>query len=282
MKKNSFGALCERYLEVLADGEVRPSTLRRYWIHYRNIERHIGGVAVKKISYGVLEDLKLELTLAPKTVYDTFDFIKAFLRWCVKREVIQELPNFPKLSKKMGMRDILDKEVQIRVIEEVGLLYEHEPRAVLGVELLATYPKIRPGELRQVRECDLDLVDGWLTIPNPKESNNPKKVKLIPAHQRRLSLIVTGDQDKYLMSFRNGHRFGRDYLYNAWRKACLSLSVTGVPLYPGTKHTSATHMAKNFPYRMVKEATGVSSAAFERYININQADVVGLYESAAP
>ncbi len=282
MNKRGFDRLCERYLEVLADGEVRPSTLRRYNNHYVNIEKYLGNVTVRKIDYGMLEDMKVAMPHAPKTIYDAFDFLKAFMRWCVARGYMKELPVFPRISKRMGMRAILDKGTQREVVKEVYRIYEHEPRAALGIELLATYPKIRPGELRQVRECDLDLIDGWLTVPCPKEQGHPKKVKLINEHVERLSSITTGNPTAYLLSFKNGHRFGRDYIYNAWRKACLSLNITGVPLYPGTKHTSATHLAKNFPDRMVREATGVSSAAFERYININQADVVSLYESAAP
>ena len=38
-----------------------------------------------------------------------------------------------------------------------------------GIKLLATYIKIRPGEMRNIRERDINLESGFIHIPHPKE-----------------------------------------------------------------------------------------------------------------
>lgn len=277
-----FARLCERYFEVLEDRGVRGSTLRRYRAHYANLENFLGNTPVTEISYGVLEDIKVDTNLKPKTTYDMFGFLKSFMRWCVDRGYLTKLCKFPQCKKKMGMRKILDKVSQAEVVRTAYRLFSHEPMVGLGIELLATYPKIRPGELRQVRLQDLDLVSGWLTVPRPKEQDDPKRVKLIDKHVDALREVTNGNHKQYLLSFKAGRRFGRDYLKNAWEKTCDALGIEGVSLYPGTKHTTATDLAKRFPNKMVKEAAGITSRAMERYIQIDEVDVVSLYESAAP
>lgn len=280
---SGFDVLCDKFLTITGSNGVRSSTLRRYNIHYRNLERHLENMPVSDITYSVLEDMKLAMSdHKPKTVYDAFGFLKSFLNWCVKRDDIplEKLPTFPELSKRMGMRKVLDKDTQRMVVSKVKEI-STEPRAYIGILLLATYPKIRPGELRQVTDDDIDLAAGYIRIPQPKEQNEPKLVKLTEKHTEMLRRETSGYSPRYLLSYSDGRPLGRDYLKNLWARACRSLGIEGVPLYPGTKHTSATDLAKKFPYKLVKEAAGISSKAMERYINITEDDVVVLYESAS-
>ncbi len=79
-----------------------------------------------------------------------------------------------------------------------------------------------------------------------------------------------------------GQRFGRDYLYHVWRRACAALGIQGVPLYPGTKHTTASDLARKFPERLVKQTTGHMSKAFQRYLVLGEENCVSLYEEASP
>ncbi len=162
--------------------DLGPHGYRRYLYHYKTCADALGEMPVTHINYAVLEDLNFELSarLAPKTVYDTFGFSRTFLTWCLEREELKNLPRFPKLSKKMGMRKILDKSTQTKVLEKVYEMYWTKvPRARVGIELLCTYPKIRPGELRQVQKKHIDLKNATLTIPTPKKQDDPKVVKLL-------------------------------------------------------------------------------------------------------
>ena len=286
-----FSVLGEKFLAV-KKLDLRPEGYRRYKYHFRTCSGELKGIPVTQIDYGVLEDLKCTLLarLAPKTVYDTFGFLKAFLAWCLDRGEIDSTPRYPKLSKKMGMRKILDKPTQAKVVNKVYEMYwGHAPRACLGIEMLCTYPKIRPNELRQAQEKHIDLKSGVLVIPEPKEGVDPKTIQLLPEHVDLIKSLPRGFPEMYFLRYdypvkgrRVGQRFGRDYLYHVWRKACVTLDLKGVPLYPGTKHTTISDWARRYSTARIQQAAGVISKAIERYTVLGEEDCVSLYKEARP
>ena len=286
-----FQVLGEKFLAV-KKLDLRPEGYRRYRYHYLTCAEDLGNVPVTQINYGVLEDLKIKLLgrLAPKTVNDTFGFLKTFLSWCVDRGEINHLPRFPKLSKKMGKRKILDKPTQAAVVEKVYEMYwNHAPRACIGIELLCTYPKIRPAELRQVQEKHIDLKNLTITIPSPKEDVDPKDVDILQEHAELIRSLPRGFPEMYFLRYdypvkgrRVGDRFGRDYLYHVWRRACEALGVKGVPLYPGTKHTTISDWARKYSEARIQQAAGVLSDAIRRYTVLGREDCVSLYKEARP
>lgn len=290
-KPQSVLKQAERFLEI-RKADLRPEGYRRYVYHYKTLSNHLGDVSITRINYSVLEDLKYDLLkrYAPKTVYDTFGFLKTLLGWCVEREELKELPRFPKLSKKMGMRKIFDKHTQATVLNKVYEMYwKRAPRACIGIELLCTYPKIRPAELRQVQEKHLDLRSGTITIPDPKEQDDPKTIRLLEKHVRLIQSLPRGFPEMYFLRYdypvkgrKVGQRFGRDYLYHVWRKTCETLGLEGVPLYPGTKHTTMSDWGRKFPEALIHEASGVISNAMRRYLVLGQEDCITLYEDALP
>jgi len=277
----TFSNLAGRYLDIM-EGELRPNTIRRYRTLYRILDKHLGKQKVTQLNFSLLEDTKYELSdYAPKTVHDLFTFLKQFLNWCVDREVLKGVPKIPKTSRTTQRRKVLDKDTQHRVIQKAKYLYKDRPMVGFGLELLATYPKIRPNELRQVTEKDIK--DGILRLRITKNTEGGTGVRLLPEHQLRLEELKTGDPDRYLMSFPNGKQFGRDYLSLAWSKCCRELGVEGVPLYPGTKHTTVTDLLKRHPTSMVASAAGITVQVLEsNYKNIGEEDVVHLYRESMP
>ena len=200
---SGFEKLGEKFLAIKRF-DLRPEGYRRYLYHYKTCADALGKTSVRHIDYTVLEDLKFELLarLAPKTVYDTFGFLRTFLVWCLERRELKQLPRFPKLSKKMGMRKILDKATQTKVLEKVYELYwKSVPRACVGIEFLCTYPKIRPGELRQVQEKHIDLKNATLTIPRPKERDDPKGVMLLQKHVELVRSLPAGLPELYFLRY---------------------------------------------------------------------------------
>jgi len=277
----TFSSLCGKYLDII-EGDLRPNTIRRYRTLYGMLDKRLGKLKVTQLSYGILEDTKYELSdYAPKTVHDCLTFLKQFLNWCVDREVIKGVPKMPKTSRTTQRRKVLDKDSQYRVIQKAKREYKDRPMVGLGLELLATYPKIRPNELRQVKEGDIK--DGILRLRATKNTEGGTGVRLLPEHQLRLEELKTGDPDRYLLSFPNGKQFGRDYLSLAWSRCCRALGITGVPLYPGTKHTTVTDLLKRHPTSMVASAAGITVQVLEsHYKNIGEEDVVHLYRESMP
>ncbi len=63
-----------------------------------------------------------------------------------------------------------------------------------------------------------------------------------------------------------GQRFGKKLVYK-WRvKACQNLGVEGVPLYPGTRHSSVTHLGQYFtPEEIIDQSGHKTTKSFRRY-----------------
>jgi hypothetical protein len=56
------------------------------------------------------------------------------------------------------------------------------------------------------------------------------------------------------------------------KNTCKQIGLEGVPLYPGTKHTTATETAKNLGSDRAKNASGLTNKAFERYCQVEDKD----------
>ena len=67
-----------------------------------------------------------------------------------------------------------------------------------------------------------------------------------------------------------GKRWGKNYLSKIWRKARINLSVESVDMYGGTRHSTATTLGKICTPEKVRDATGHTSKALERYFQNSQ------------
>ncbi|MBW2029439.1 MAG: site-specific integrase [Deltaproteobacteria bacterium] len=150
-----------------------------------------------------------------------------------------------------------------------------------GIYLLSNYPKIRPIELINVKEGDIDLNLGFINISHNKE----RKPKILAITREDVELFKTfprGLPDLYFFRHEKGplagKRFGKDLLYHYWKRACRNLGIEGVDLYGGTKHTTVRGMREYFRPDEIKKGTGiVSNKAFERYFQHEFEDELKIY-----
>ena len=104
------------------------------------------------------------------------------MRRLQRRQVIKlhEVPEFPVVPYNLKLGKIVDKETQLQIVEEVKrLTFNFDQKVWLGILWLETYPRIRPKELWEIREQDIDLERKALVIQKAKEGK-PKIVPLIP------------------------------------------------------------------------------------------------------
>lgn len=161
-------------------------------------------------------------------------------------------------------------------MEEVRrLTYSENPRIWLGVKLLSLYPRVRLGELRNVKEGHINLQENWIVFPHPKEGE-PKFIHLLPEHAaiikelRDMEPAMPGmfffRHLKPIKGLKAGSQIGPKYFNVWWKRACENLGVDGVTLYPGTKHSTVTALGKIMTPEQIKHnVTGHTSDAFERY-----------------
>lgn len=283
----SFKVLAPKYLE-------RKKGLKSYGKIAHDINKaseYFGLTNIRDISGGMIDDYLFGLVLddgeemSDKTRANHCSRLHDFWKWCLARGdviTLAEFPTFPKIEYELKYRKIINWEVQEQVIAKVKeISYHINPKIWFGIDILATYTALRPDDLRRINVNSVDE-NGWLIIHNPTKRKN--KFKSVHLHEDHLSLwkdfssLYPALPDVPFFRHHGGIKgckrtvFGEHYLTKWWLKACDLIGLKGVPLYPGTKHTTATETAKMMGTEKALRASGLTNKAFERYCQTENAD----------
>lgn len=249
-----------------------------------------GHTNIKTIGYADIEDFLYSQKVSDKTRANIKSCLHDFFSWLRKRRVInlQQFPEFPEVKFELGMRQIIDKDTQQAIINEVyRISYHINPKIWLGIRWLSIYIGMRPGEMLSLKEHQINVDMGALFIPKPKEKK-PKIIFLLDNDIEMLKQFPKGLPD--LPFFRHpagisgataGAKFGQRYLYKWWKKACRNLGIEGVDLYGGTRHSTAIALSETLTPEQIKTGTMHSTnKAFERYFQSQARDARKVYQAA--
>ena len=265
---------------------LKFTKLSRKWLdgkrcsdsHKRNLRRYIitaqeawGNRLVDSISYGDIEDFLNGLDVSDKTRSNYASALHALFAWVERRENIQA-PEIPKIDYTLGWREIVDIPTQTAII---GKVHEIAPyRVWLGIKWLSTYISIRPKELWQLRERDIDVSGFFVLRPETVKTKEPKLVPILQEDIELYHALPTGLPD--LPFFRwdadhprtPGKQFGPNLFYQWWKRACAELGIEGVDLYGGTRHSTTTAISKHFSKEELRDHGTMhgTNKAFERYM----------------
>ena len=268
----SFDKLAWAWVDAKAK-DLKPDSVKPLRLAVRRAAEAWGERNIKTITYADVDDLLQSAALrrlAPKSRKHTLDALKQLWAWAVDRLDIPPMRKWPRLGYvEMAFRQTVDLETQEAIIQSIK---EHEPfRVWLCIKWLATYIAIRPGEMRSLTEGQVDRLVGRLILPHPKE----KRAKIIPLTHEDIELVrslpLAFDQTAYFFRHETGQKwrgkpYGPECLGRAWSRACARLGVEGVPLYPGTKHSTACGLRAVATPEEIKALTLHSTgAAFNRY-----------------
>jgi len=281
-----LAAQAEKFLQ----SKRHMKSVKKYELRLMPWIERFAQVNVKEIRFAQIQDTITELQdvgRSSKYIKDIVDTLRCLYRWMVDRDEIRidQMPKFPKISFSMKLRRVVSKEDQERILQELHRIsFDTNPRIYYAVLFLATYIGLRPAELRAIREVDIDLRNALIVIPHPKE-RNPKIVYLLDEDVEMLKGLPRGMPWMHLFRHQEGNGgaepggpFGPDYLQRWWNQACANLGIEGVPLYPGTRHSSAIAMRETTSPEAVKRATGHrTNAAFERYLQVTGSELRELY-----
>ena len=290
-KNNPLGF--ENLVEDFLKSKRRLKAVDKYRQRLQKAVDAWGNTNVKDIGYSEIENLLLDLldqNCSTKYVFDIKCCLETFFRWLVKSGQIRldQMPLFPEVKYTLAYRSIVNKETQLAILDQIHRSTWHiNPRIYIGCMFLATYVNIRPGELRNIKEKDIELENKRILISHPKEQK-PKYVYLIEEDVELLRSMPRGFPDMYFFRHQKGNggakpgqQFGKDYIYKWWKKACANLDIAGVDLYGGTKHSSAVDLRKRHSPEAVKRATMHSTnKAFERYLQLTADELTPIYADA--
>lgn len=285
----SFTALSNRWL-LKKQGKVKPRTHSLLMNYIKTAQQFFGDMNVKSIHYSHLEDFLDSLTCSDKTKSNYLSCLHSFYTWLVKsREInLAQMPEFPAVRYELAYRKTVSKETQQAVLDRLKEISFHvSPKIWLGIKWLSTYISIRPEELRSLKEEHIDLDQGVILIPHPKEKR-PKLVPLLPEDIQQLLDIPKGLSEQYFFRHSAGvsgvaadKPFGLKLFYKWWKRACADLGIEGVDLYGGTRHSSVVDLRHYATPEQIKHATmHTTNAAFERYYQVSRDELERLYSFA--
>ena len=278
-KPNGFRSLAEKYLrtkktrKTFTDIKRGITEATAYW----------EDTNVKDITGGDIEDYLFGLEgISEKTRHNKMSHLRDFFHWLVRRGVIHraEVPLFPEIPFELGYRRVTDWETQVKIIDEIKRISKN-PKVPFGVELLATYPALRPGDLLKIKEEDINTDYGEIVIHDPTKSKNKfKHIRLIPEHIKRFEQIKAQYPGfpkiaffRHIAGVKGGassdQPFGEKMFYKRWVSACKNLKIEGLDLYAGTRHTSITEIARRYgEANAIKTSGHQTNKAFERYCRV--------------
>lgn len=273
----SFTNASERYKKH-RQPNIKPTSYRSMCNHFDKAQAYFKDRNVRDLGFADFEDFLATLPQGQKTKKNVLTSIIAMYNWLKYRQEVYAAPDFPKVEFELGYRKTVDKETQQKILDDIKA---HEPFKVwMGIKFLSTYISIRPMELMNVKWSEIDLKNGYIYIPRPKE----KKYKAVPILQDD-ALLLSGlpvEMPRMFLFGDNGKRFGENRFYKAWKRATTRLNVEGVDLYGGTRHSSARALREYFSPEQIKRATMHSTnAAFERYFTMEADDVRSIYQQSA-
>lgn len=283
-KPNSFASLAPKYLErkksLVSFRKIKPII--------EKAADHFGFTNLREINGGDIDDYLFGIPgIKEKTRANHCSQLHDFWMWCYDRGVISldEIPRFPKIEYELGYRTITNWEIQEEVLAKIKeMTYNINPKIWLAIDMLSTYTALRPDDLRRVSEDSLDD-NGYLTIHNPtKRKNKFKTIQLHSDHiaewkaqQQKYPALPNMPFFRHISTITKGkvnEVFGANYLCKQWNRACKLVGLEGVPLYAGTKHTTATETAKRFGTEKALNVSGISNKAFVRYCQVERSDAL--------
>ncbi|MDB9822858.1 hypothetical protein OAC89_04080 [Deltaproteobacteria bacterium] len=279
-----FENLANQWLKI-KEKEVKRSSWIKINNHLYKAIHEWGNRNVKEIKPRDFQLLLNSLDLSDKTKHNHLSSWKQFFKWLFENEEIERLPKFPNINFELAWRKTVSKETQQLIIDEVYRVSNPVNIKIwIGIKWLSTYFNLRPGELLNIKEGDIDLKQREIIIPNPKEKR-PKLVFLLDEDIEILKSLPRGLPDLYFFrhnrgvsGVKAGDQFGNKYLYKWWKKACLNLGIEGVDLYGGTRHSTVRELRK---YRTPEEiklgSMHSTNKAFERYFQVEPDDLRNIY-----
>ncbi len=257
----SFLSLREKFLEAKSRSGITQKQIR----HIKRVLDEAGKswdtMQIKDIAEGEIDDfLSMDHNISNKTLANWKTVLHDFWRWAVRREKRKsqlEMPEFPEVKFHMAMKTIVSVEDQQTIIDEVKRIsWKHNPRIWLGIKLLSLYPRVRPGEMLNVKEGHINLTDNWIVFPQPKE-REPKYIHLLPEHAALIKEIRDmAPAMPNVFFFRHlksrsgvkaGSKFGPKYFNIWWKKACKNLGYQ-----EGGRDAGKFKVKKNISYTTKK------------------------------
>ena len=245
---------------------IRPTLAPATYKDYRNsIENHLvpffsqKTLQLNEIQHDTLMELLVSIKRRGKGKLNVMYCLRACLDYAWRANRIQSVPPFPKKKNFQITEPViqwLPSERQEAIINAIPI--EHQP-----IFWFLKYHLRRPGEAMALRKEDFDgsvfTIHRGFSDKQPIEKTKTGETHLIPAVSAFLPYLKIEEEKQrkhgvispYLFIFPHGKKEGRHYtivtLERIWKNACEQVGED-IPLYQGTKHSTASQMINELHY----------------------------------
>jgi len=272
-------------------GDLSPNTLRetRRYLRLDDSEKPDGHIAgfwahrtLHEITAGNVDDFDdwlAERGLSPKTRKNVLGVLRHFCRWLRRRGLVDDVPDFPEIPQDEYVPTIISIETQDAILGEIP---EDRRGAFLAARL-----GLRPGEVRALNVEDWHRHQGLLSVHRSAKGPNAN-APIRGTKSRRARFVEVDPELRAWLEehvppavqlqggrplFRNPTARNRErrWIANAlreeWNRAARQLGLSGIRMYEGTKHSSATDaLRRGHSLADVQHALGHADArSTERY-----------------
>jgi len=282
---------CEEYLKEREKVLVPSSFVsKKTWFH-RYILPYFAAFDVRELRGYHLHDFYTKLVenkkISLSSVKKLFVEFKAFLNWCLKREIIEKLPSFPEIKVPEPAIKWLSHEDQLKILQNIP--DEHRP---IFEFLFAT--GCRVGEARALM-WDCVMKEGYIIIRRSfsgeyhlKECPKEGKQKVIPLTGWIKEIIERQAKNKksiWVFPYKSGKRwiaYPYKRLNAIFKEACKKAGIKDITLYQASRHSFAmSRLQAGFSYEEVGAALGHSNPqTTRRYARLKAEQVKHVFEGS--
>jgi len=284
----SFERIAVEWLQVKKRQNIQPNTYRALEEHINKAVRVWGNRNILTIRLKDFDHFLSQFDVSPKSKANYIQTMRQLWGWLYDNEEIKKLPKFPKVRYELRRKPTVDKNAQYAVLDKLRQLTtasnldtETAFRCWLGIRWMTVYINVRPAEIRDITENDIDLIRGEILIPHPKEGK-AKKMYLLDEDVEHIRSLPRGMPHLHFFRHKNGDQVGEKFFYKWWIKACKALGIEGVDLYRGTRHSSCQALRGRYSPEEIRLASmHTTDKSFERYYQQEGDDYRRVYSGVA-
>jgi len=239
-----YAVWLERQDQRVATGELSADYVRELRRYSKDYLLPLAHLPVGDLSYRHLEELDADLVrrgLSPASRRHVLAALRGFMRWLRKLGDLHAVPEIPTVTVTPPDPRLLTAAQQRAVLDAI-------PEARRGIFLALAHHGLRPGEAARLDVVDYDFAAGVIQL-RPRKAKT-RQARAIPCSPELRAWIVAHAKPAGRLQgaalFQNprgrsdAKRWTLDALEDTWRAAASAAAVPDVPLYCGTKHSSAT------------------------------------------
>jgi integrase len=253
-------------------GLKAPSYIKAVRVYVRKFQGFFGDTDIRDIGSKAINDFYLSLGASPKYTKNIMDGLEKMLHDAHDWGDIGVMPKFPKV-------DVPETDIKTIPLDMQDAIIRNIPDQMDRTFILfLARLMLRPCEPRALYWEDVDFrrhnvhIRRHFSLNVIRPATKSKNVKILPLDvelEQALQSLPRHMTSPFVFWKGNGHPFSESWARKLWRRISRQMGID-IPLYSGTKHSSATELADREGVDFTQEFIGHTNRAItKKYVKAN-------------